>query len=184
MRPRPTWTKNIGHRRPSPLPQKSSLHHVRVCSNVCPTAGIALKFLTVPIRPIYKHPKNWETALWGKVRLYWKKGSIERKALLKERLYWKKGLIETNSKIWSKFQNLVQVLKFGWNSEIWPNIWNFAKNVKFGGNSEIWLKFGLESSKSTICPPPPYGKRPQFCDFSLWKASLSRTSTQLCIDAL
>ena len=88
-----------------------------------------------------KHPKNWETALWGKVRLYWKKGFIERKALLKERLYWKKGLIETNSKIWSKFQNLVQVLKFGWNSEIWPNIWNFAKNVKFGGNSEIWLKF-------------------------------------------
>ena len=88
-----------------------------------------------------KHPKNWETALWGKVRLYWKKSFIERKALLKERLYWKKGLIETNSKNWSKFQNLVQVLKFGWNSEIWPNIWNFAKNVKFGGNSEIWLKF-------------------------------------------
>ena len=87
-----------------------------------------------------KHPKNWETALWGKVRLYWKKGFIERKALLKERLYWKKGLIETNSKIWSKFQNLVQVLKFGWKSEIWPNIWNLAKNVKFGGNSEIWLK--------------------------------------------
>ena len=106
------------------------------------------------LRILIKHPKNWKTALWGKVRLYWKKSFIERNALLKERLYWKKGLIETNSKIWSKFQNLVQVLKFGWNSEIWPNIWNFAKNVKFGGNSEIWLKFGLESSKSTICPPP------------------------------
>ena len=75
-----------------------------------------------------------------KERLYWKKGFIERKALLKEKLYWKKGLIETNSKIRSKFQNLVQALKFGWKSEIWPNIWNFAKNVeilKFGWNSEI-----------------------------------------------
>ena len=113
-----------------------------------------------------------------KEKLYWKKGSIERKALLKERVNWNKF------QNLAKFQNLVQVLKFGWNSEIWPNIWNFAKNVKFGGNSEIWLKFGLESSKSPICPPPPYGKRPQFCDFSLWKASLSRTSTQLCIDAL
>ena len=35
-----------------------------------------------------KHPKNWETALWGKERLYWKKGFI------KERLFWNKGFIE------------------------------------------------------------------------------------------
>ena len=33
-----------------------------------------------------KHPKNWETALWGKERLYWKKGFIERKASLKKKL--------------------------------------------------------------------------------------------------
>ena len=32
----------------------------------------------------HKHPKNWETALWGKERLYWKRGFIERKALLKK----------------------------------------------------------------------------------------------------
>ena len=51
-----------------------------------------------------------------KEKLYWKKGSIERKALLKERVNWNKF------QNLAKFQNLVQVLKFGWNSEIWPNI--------------------------------------------------------------
>ena len=85
-----------------------------------------------------KHPKNWETALWGKVRLYWKKSFIERKALLKERLYWKKGLIETNSKIWpnskiwSKFWNLVEILKFGQIFEILPKTWNLVEILKFG----------------------------------------------------
>ena len=40
----------------------------------------------------------------GKEMLYWKKGFIEKKALLKERLYWK---------------NLVEIVKFGRNCEIW-----------------------------------------------------------------
>ena len=41
-----------------------------------------------------------------KEKLYWKKGSIERKALLKERVNWNKF------QNLAKFQNLVQVLKF------------------------------------------------------------------------
>ena len=46
-----------------------------------------------------KHPKNWETALWGKERLYWKKGFVKerlywKKGFIKERLYWNKGFIE------------------------------------------------------------------------------------------
>ena len=57
--------------------------------------------------PILKHPKNWETALWGKERLYWKKGFINRQASLKERLYWKTGKFGKNCGILSKFWNLV-----------------------------------------------------------------------------
>ena len=92
-----------------------------------------------------KHPKNWETALWGKERLYWKKGFIEKKALLKKRLYWNKVFIEINAlmnkllnlvKLW----NLVKIVKFGWNCEIWLKLWNLAEIVKFGWNCEIWLK--------------------------------------------
>ena len=59
-----------------------------------------------------KHPKNWETALWGKERLYWKKG------LLKERLYWKKGFIERKT-LW----NLVKIVKIGQNCELLSNFW-------------------------------------------------------------
>ena len=28
----------------------------------------------INVGSLFKHPKNWETALWGKERLYWKKG--------------------------------------------------------------------------------------------------------------
>ena len=118
-----------------------------------------------------KHPKNWETALWGKVRLYWKKSFIERKALLKERLYWKKGLIETNSKIWpnskiwSKFWNLVEILKFGQIFEILPKTWNLVEILKFGWNL-VWKALNPQ-----YAPPPrtenarsfvtfPYGRLP------------------------
>jgi len=57
-----------------------------------------------------------------KEKLYWKKGSIERKALLKERVNW------------NKFQNLVKIKKIGPSSEIWLKI------LKFGQIFEIWPK--------------------------------------------
>ena len=60
-----------------------------------------------------KHPKNWETALWGKERLYWKKGFIEGKALLKKK---KNG---QNLNILTKFGKFVEIMKFGQNCEIW-----------------------------------------------------------------
>ena len=80
----------------------------------------------------------------------------QSEALLKERLYWKKGLMETNSKIWLKFQNLVQILKFGWNSGIvklcqncegMPKLWNLVKNLKF--RSKVW-KFCQNSENSWL----------------------------------
>ena len=64
-----------------------------------------------------------------KEKLYWKKGSIERKALLKERVNW------------NKFQNLVKIPKFGPSSEIWLKFWNLAKYLKFCQKREIWWKF-------------------------------------------
>ena len=70
----------------------------------------------------YKHPKNWETALWGKERLYWKKG------LMKEKLYWNKGFF------WNRpFIEINALLK---------KLWNSVKIVKFGKNCEILVKTG------------------------------------------
>ena len=75
-----------------------------------------------------KHPKNWETALWGKEGLYWKKGFIERKALLKERLYWKKSFIERKASLkgrlyWKKgFIERNTLLKYIVKFKLW--IWS------------------------------------------------------------
>ena len=55
----------------------------------------------------------------GKLPYGAKWGFIERKALLKERVNW------------NKFQNLVQIPKFGPSSEIWLKFWNLAKYLKF-----------------------------------------------------
>ena len=51
----------------------------------------------------------------GKERLYWKKGFIERKALLKGRLYWKKDFIERKAERKALLKNII---KFRWNYEI------------------------------------------------------------------
>ena len=95
-------------------------------------------------------------AKWGfierkallKERLYWKKGTIERKALLKERVNWNKfqNLVQIpkfgpSSKIWSKFWNLAKYLKFCQKCEILWKFWNLVEILKFGWHSEIWLKF-------------------------------------------
>ena len=53
------------------------------------TVGRAEHRCYVRVCIVNKHPKNWETALWGKERLYWKKGFINR-----QRLHWKKDFIE------------------------------------------------------------------------------------------
>ena len=83
-----------------------------------------------------------------KEKLYWKKGSIERKALLKERLNWNKfqNLVQfpkfsPSSEIWLKFWNLAKYLKFCQKREIWWKFWNLVKILKFGWNSQIWLNF-------------------------------------------
>ena len=39
--------------------------------------------------------------------------------------------------IWSKFWNLVELLKFGQTFEIWSKFWNLVKILKFGQNSEF-----------------------------------------------
>ena len=44
--------------------------------------------------PHIKHPKNWETALWGKEMLYWKKGFIKKKSFIEIKAFLKKGFID------------------------------------------------------------------------------------------
>ena len=63
-----------------------------------------------------------------KERIYWKKGFIERKALLK------KKKIGQNLEILTKFGNVVEIVKFGQNCEIWSKLLNLVKIVKFGHN--------------------------------------------------
>ena len=58
-----------------------------------------------------KHPKNWETAQWGREILYGKKGFIERKASLKERFYSKKCFIERKALLKKGFFERTALLK-------------------------------------------------------------------------
>ena len=53
----------------------------------------------------------------------------QREALLKERIYWKKGFIERKA--------LLKKKKIGKNLEILLKLWNLVKIVKFGWNCEI-----------------------------------------------
>ena len=61
----------------------------------------------------------------GKERLYWKKGFIERKALLKNSVKFKQ-----NFESWLKLWKLVKIVKFYWNCETWLKLRKFVKIVK------------------------------------------------------